>query len=189
MMCLETDFKIRRLAARLILGIILTIGTMVTGCSYPLDLSHCPLIWGRITRHGTAVNDALIVYTPEGDELGATWIVTPLGADGSYRITTDDRGSPLVTGWYKISFILNQFKKPSATPEKDKAATESRRDRKKTDGPSSSEDSSRQAKETNSSDSAGGAARVSKAYFDPKTTPLKLWVRAQTMRVDIDLLD
>jgi len=170
------------------LGLIVALSTQ--GCDQPFILPHSPLIWGQVTHNGRPIRDGFIRFIPDDPKADEGMVAVRF--DGGYRVTENYRGRPLTTGWYRITIQPNMLSIPQRMPDKS--------------GPSSNHvdtSKSRSVNPTENSDNSSPGesaapspprpqAEVSEipvAYYDAKTSPLKIWIRSQLQRVDINLLD
>lgn len=163
------------------LAILLFIATL-PACSNPFDFAHCPQIMGRVTHHGLPVAGSLVVYTPEAFEAGSSWGVASTDGDGFYRMTSTERGDPLITGWYRITVVMGQGRGPKSSEGLSKSNPIGLKSRHGQDEEDSTTDQPAKADEEDRK-----VDNALKVYEDPKTSPLKLWVRAQSMTIDINL--
>jgi hypothetical protein len=135
------------------------------GCMKSFFGTHSPIIWGQVTHNGKPLRDGLITFTPE--QAGVDDAMVPIRPDGTYRVAWSFRGQPLVTGWYRISVMPNRLRR--VKPPRNETTPEE----------SSEESPPPQAE----------LSEIPVAYYEAKTSQLKIWVRPQSQKVDINLLD
>ena len=154
----------------------------IPACSNPFDFTHCPQIVGQVTRHGIPVAGSLVVYTPEAFESGSSWGVASTDGDGYYRMTSTERGDPLVTGWYRITVVMGNGRGLTTSVGSANAKPIGRKSRHGRDEEPATTD-----QPANPNPQVPKIDNSLKSYEDPKTSPLKLWVRPQSMAIDIKL--
>lgn len=170
------------------LGLIAALATQ--GCDYPLLLSHSPLIWGQVTHNGRPIRDGFIRFIPDDPKSDEGMVAVRV--DGKYRVTENYRGKPLTTGWYRITIQPNLLSIPQRMKDKS-GPSPNHVDTSKSRSINPTENSSNSSPEDSSAPSPPRpqveVSEIPVAYYDAKTSPLKIWVRSQLQQVDINLLD
>lgn len=146
---------------RTMLGILLGFAAIVApGCSLPYLGISGPVVWGRVSLQGKPLEDGFVMLAPEEATHGNEGMV-PVDSQGNYQIDSDYRGRPLNVGWYRITLLPNRL---AMAPPTDGATTEQ-----------------------SFFDPNKPVSPIPRIYYDPSTTPLRIWVRPQPQRIDIAL--
>jgi hypothetical protein len=177
-------------SARLVIPTLgLLAALAVQGCDYPLLLAHSPLIWGQVTHNGHPVRDGFIRFIP--DDPKSDEGIVAVSFNGTYRVTENYRGRPLATGWYRITIQPNRLSIPQRMKDKNEPSPNPV-ETSKSRSSNPTENSGNSSPDKSAATSSRPQVEVSEipvAYYEANTSPLKLWVRSQLQRVDINLLD
>jgi hypothetical protein len=152
--------------------------------------TSAPIIWGRITYKNAPIHDALVIYTPETSDTDALVGVASVNSKGNYELEVTDRGTPLASGWYRITLIpysnaWSQRKSEGTSDVSDRS--ESRRERARHSKRDLDLEASSKPQEPQHATNHEPVFPAS--YQNERTTRLKVWVRPQPMRIDINLTD
>lgn len=176
--------------ARLVIPVLGLIAALaMQGCDYPLLLTHSPLIWGKVTHNGHPVRDGFIRFIPDDPKSDEGMVA--VGLDGSYRVSENYRGRPLTTGWYRITLQPNRLSIPRRMNDKGGPAP-NQGEAPKGQSVNPAENSGNSSPENSTPTAPRAQVEVSEipvAYYDAKTSPLKIWIRSQVQRIDVNLLD